>query len=115
MRNSTIQLNDDHKNICVEVQCSKVGSKNRLIHTTFDTDNIMSIITTSFSKNAGDGISLLICTVSFRAEQLSRNESSLINILCLNSEVGVQANKRFQIHGKCANEYDTYSIIQSCP
>ena len=103
---SIIQLSDDRNNKSLEVHCSNIGSKNRLIHTTFDNDNIMPIINTSFSDNTGDGTSLLNCTVSLLgADQLNGSE---FNVSCLNPEIGVQADKTTQIRGKCANEYNNY-------
>ena len=91
---SRIRMSDAHNNTSLEVQCG--DSENQLIQTTFDEN---PIINTSFSDNIGDGSSSLNCTVSLRAEQLSRNEPSLF-VSCLNPEIGLQANKTLEFRGK---------------
>ena len=93
-RNSSslmIQLSGDQFSHIL-FQCNVNDSKNQ------------PIINMIFLNNTGDGTSLLECTIPLKSEQWNRNETSSINVSCLNTEIGVQASKTFQFPGKCVND-----------
>ena len=101
----TIQLSDISGEL-FKVQCNRNDSENRLIYATID-----NMLITYTPNNTGDGTS---CTILFGAELLSRNESSLFSVSCLNTDIGVQTNETFEIPGKYANEYKMHVFSYAC-
>ena len=65
---------------------------------TITTPSYMLIVTKDFTNDTGNGTSLLKCTLLFGTEIFNKSES--LTVLCDNTEIGVTANRTFQIPGK---------------